>query len=186
MRSGINMDSRITQALDAYDKYYVFTEWFLKNYDHISNDISGNSRRSFVFKNKATDEKVTFDVEMIGVRIVSVDNEVVWHWSWDYPLKYPQESFLSKEILNYGLELGPDNYFSRKLLVTSQSKITTQLQMDIRLAIITAIMRTKIIFGHKLELEGDIHGMRLVERCYACINNPQVNKLYEDYASREI
>ena len=78
----------------------------------------------------------------------------LWAWSWSI-IKYPKNLiFLARKILNYGLDLGPDeDPFLKAELITSRFRITNDIQLDIHAAIASYISKKPFIFKVIIEPE---------------------------------
>jgi hypothetical protein len=79
----------------------------------------------------------------------------IWLWAWATPLFIKNTTYLSRKILNYGLDIIPTENLSLKTeLITSRSYISDKIQLDIHVAISSYL--TKIPSILKLNLPAEI------------------------------
>lgn len=74
----------------------------------------------------------------------------LWIWSWAIPVLYKNKTILSRKILNYGLDIDPNdkpsiNFSIKSNLTTSRFKIN-KLQLDIHIALVSYISKEPIIY----------------------------------------
>ena len=72
----------------------------------------------------------------------------LWMWAWGNPNFEKNKTYLSKKILNYGLDLEPDakSLFLKTELVTSRFRVSDFLQLDIHSSIASYISKVEFIF----------------------------------------
>jgi len=136
-----NLDKYIIKSLEYFDtknqKYDDYTKSQDSQVDEINKEIKIKSK-VFNFQTLGT-----FDV-----------NSKVWLWSWVTPYLSLEETKLSREILNYGLKLEPDSnaqehYFIKGQIINSRMRFQDEIQLEIFLASICAIIKDKYDFLFK-------------------------------------
>ena len=80
--------------------------------------------------------------ETIGSYIVG-DN--LWRWSWAEPTYHKKRTYTIAKILKYGIELDPEHKFLKHELVTSQFRITNNVQIIIHVAIASYLAKIQCI-----------------------------------------
>ena len=89
-----------------------------------------------------------FDYEVLGY----FDNQNnIWIWAWVLPELSYDRTILSKELLSYGLKLEPssnslEHYIIKSLLLNSRILLEEYIQLETYLAIISYIIKDKILF----------------------------------------
>ena len=57
-------------------------------------------------------------------------------------------SYISRKILNYGLDLTPDEQFLKSELITSRFRISSKIQLDIHVALASYLTKMPLIYKH--------------------------------------
>jgi hypothetical protein len=75
-----------------------------------------------------------------------------WIWAWSDTRLNPNTIFLSKKILNYGLDLesNSDNMFIKNELITGEFIINNNLQLDLHVSIASYLSKKPFIFYYKI------------------------------------
>jgi len=82
--------------------------------------------------------------EILGVYNIGA---MLWTWSWSIPSYHKNEIYLARKILNYGLDIVPqESPFLKSELITSRFKITDEIQLDIHTAIASYLAKKPMIF----------------------------------------
>jgi len=76
------------------------------------------------------------------------NNVNLWIHSWANPILNKNLNYISKDILNYGLNMNlkDETLFIKTELITSRFKITDNIQLDIHVAIASYISKQPFIF----------------------------------------
>ncbi len=80
--------------------------------------------------------------ETIGSYLVG-DN--LWRWSWAEPTYHKKRTYTIAKILKYGIELDPSHKFLKHELVTSQFRITNNVQIIVHVAIASYLAKIQCI-----------------------------------------
>jgi hypothetical protein len=151
MSQSINI---ITNSLEYYDTNQEIFDKInskIKYYkiELVNSDLD-HSKIKFFDKNKK--ELFVSRYEIVG----SFNNTTnTWIWAWSIPHFRKNSTFISKKILNYGLDIPakPENKFLKSELVTSRFRIADHIQLDLHVAIASYISKNPFIF--KLILRSD-------------------------------
>ncbi len=113
-----------------------------------------------------------------------------WIWAWSDIRLNPNTIFLSKKILNYGLDLesNSDNMFIKNELITGEFVINNNLQLDLHISIASYLSKKPLIFFYKKEsintqnLDDDLININNKDNNLININNKDNNsKDFIDY-----
>ena len=69
-----------------------------------------------------------------------------WIWAWSLPTLTKNQTYISRKMLNYGLDLDHSEIMLKTELITSRFRVTNQIQLDIYIAISSYITHQPIIF----------------------------------------
>jgi len=141
-------DEIVAPALEYYDRS---REQYKPLFEKLSptkfkkdtspHDLEHNKITFLDNKNK---EILTSNYEIVGIYS---NFHKMWCWAWSVPIFRKNETYISKKILNYGLEL-ESSLFLKTELVTSRFKISDKIQLDIHIAIATYLSK-KIIYKYR-------------------------------------
>jgi len=144
------MDMRyiIQRALAEYDENRPIMGYLEKNTNMVLETVDYGTKRDICkFYNK-DDNKLVFESEseILGTYYAHSN---IWIWSWaNVNLRTP-ESYLTKELLQYGLKLEPnENFYMKSLLTTSRGIINDKIQLDIILALASYFIKYKYVYAH--------------------------------------
>jgi hypothetical protein len=147
MNQSINI---VTNSLEYYDKnrekYDKITS-AVKYYKLKKNTSDLDHNRIFFYDK---DKKKIFETryEIIGL----YDNATqTWVWAWSVPSFEKNSTFISKKILNYGLDIPskPENRFLKSELITSRFRISDKVQLDIHVSVASYISKNPMVFRMK-------------------------------------
>jgi hypothetical protein len=128
-------DTNNEKYASLYDKFKYFTI-----------DKSNNDTEHGIIKFYDKDDKLIFQskYEVLGF----YDNSShLWVWGWAIPMLYKNEVYLSRKILNYGLDLSlNEDKFLKSELITSRFIISDPIQLNIHASIASYISKTPMIF----------------------------------------
>lgn len=130
----------IKNALEYYDtnsfKYYDKMNAF-KYY------VMSNDSKKITFYDKNKNKINEYLCEIIGKYIPSQN---IWIWGWSVSELNKNSINTSRKVLNYALDLGDNDILLKTTLITSRYQITSQIQIDIFLAIASFLSKKPMIF----------------------------------------
>lgn len=137
----------ITNALEYYDKNtekYENVISRIKYYKLIKNnsDLEHN-KINFYDKNKELIFQSRYEV--LGLYD---PGSKTWIWAWSVPRFFKNQTYLSRKILNYGLDIIPekDINFLKSELISSRFKISNDIQLDLHVSIASYISKSPLIY----------------------------------------
>lgn len=118
-----------------YDKFKYFT--IVKSNNDIDHGV-------IKFYDKNSDMVFQSKYEILGF----YDNQShLWIWGWAIPTLYKNEVYLSRKILNYGLDLSlNEDIFLKSELITSRIIISDPIQLNIHASIAAYISKTPMVY----------------------------------------
>ena len=144
--------SLVVNALEYYDlnnekyshiyknaKYYKIV---LSNNDMKKNDIILYDEHKNIILKSA--------YEIIGV--YSKDTNI-WAWAWAIPFFYKNSTYISKKIINYGIDLDPEEMTLKTELITSRFRISNMIQIDIHVALTSYLSKNPVTFNFLISEE---------------------------------
>lgn len=71
-----------------------------------------------------------------------------WVWAWANPQAYKNQTYLSRKVINYGMDLEPnkDNYLLKTELLTSRFSIDDPTQLDFHLSVFSYLTKKPYVF----------------------------------------
>jgi hypothetical protein len=166
-----NYKTFITDSLSEYDKNIKEQQKLLKNAEYFkffnSDDNTENDKISFYDENN----KIILEAEyeIIGTYDTHYG---LWTWAWGNPAFDKKWTRITTKILNYGFSLDPKKNYHLKLeLVNSRFIISDYIQIDIHLAIASALSKIKNIYSLVLPLN---------PKEKTSINDNQKRKIYKN------
>lgn len=142
----------IVNALEYYDKNMekndkLFKQTYYINFPKIDKELKGDLvRRRISMYNKKKEEIFTSKYEIIGI----YENQTkTWSWGWAIPKLPKNQTYILRKILNYGLDLEPENThnsFLRTELITGRFRISKLLQLDLHVAIASYISKMPNVY----------------------------------------
>jgi hypothetical protein len=137
----------VTDSISEYDKNMKEQNKLLKNAEYFE----------FLNSNDSTENDKIFFYDNDGIKILEADYEVIgtynalyalWTWAWGNPAFDKKWTRIITKILNYGFSLDPKKNYHLKLeLVNSRFIISDNIQIDIHLAIASALSKIKNIYN---------------------------------------
>ena len=144
----------ITDSLEYYDKNTEKYEYLFKNVKYIVTQFNDTDTEhsSFHMFDANNSEIFRSRIETIGV----YDNALkIWTWAWSIPDLPKNATYISRKMLFYGLDLEPNNKFLRSELITSRFRISSNIQIDLHLAIASYLSKKPVIF--KIYQDVNVH-----------------------------
>jgi len=128
------MDLNNEKYARVYDKFVYYS------YIDKQSDIEHNIIQLY---DKDMKQFFSSRYEVMGMYI---KNFQLWTWSWSIPDLTKNKIFLSKKLLNYGLDLTQKELpFLKSELITSRFRVTDEIQLDIHTAMASYISKTPMI-----------------------------------------
>lgn len=137
----------ITDALRYYDNNIEKYNDFYNKIDNVdfkesTNDLEHNI---IIFYDKNKKKIFESKYEIIGLYN---DFANVWTWAWSIPSNTRNKIQIIKNVLNYGIDLNPDQVFLKTELITSRFKISNNIQLDIHSAIASYLAKQPLIYKY--------------------------------------
>jgi hypothetical protein len=132
----------IKKSLDFFDKQNN------KYNKYLEEDISLKDKKIFLSKNKST---IDINFEVLGIFHHS---SKVFIWGWVLPYLSMNETKISRELLNYGLNLDPqsnnkEHFYLKSLFVNSRIYIENDFDLDLISSISSYLLKDKFNFIHR-------------------------------------
>lgn len=133
----------IQDSLDYYDKHRDTYKKYIDKFYYYKKNISmnDNEKSTITFFDKNDNKVLEANIDMIG-SLNTYTN--LWTWSWAN-IKSPKNlNYLSRKMLNYGLDImGKDkvHLYLKQLLISSDINVVNDLQLEIILAISSFIIQ---------------------------------------------
>jgi hypothetical protein len=150
----------IKKSLIYFDNQNNKYRKFLTNTTMYTNNINNNK-----IINKKTgkdvDENLKFETQVFGIFI---HESKIFLWGWTLPYLGQSEIKISKELLNYGLQLEPvsntvSHFYLKSLLVNARNYIETDFDLELIQSISSYILKDKFNFiypRNSYQKNGDI------------------------------
>ena len=146
-----NSINYVANSLQYYDENIEKYGPFLKKAKYMKLFVGNNNEPDYLQLYDAKKNKiVSSKYEVIG----SFNNiSHTWTWAWSLPHLKKSTISISKKIINYGIDLGPESLFLKTELITSRFRITNPIQLDIHIALASYLSKQKVVFKYKAYLE---------------------------------
>jgi hypothetical protein len=143
------MNKNTDLILNALKYYDINTEKYLEfmnkakyySFEKVSED-NELEYNTIIFYDRHKKEFFRSKYEMLGYYNTNLK---IWSWGWVINDK-KNEIIFGKKLLNYALELGNEFGFLKTELITARSRVTSDLQVDIHVAIASYITKNPLIF----------------------------------------
>ena len=133
---------------DKYFKFISKVKFVVFIYDE--NDMNHNV---IIFYDKKNNELFRSKFEIMGI-YYSFSN--TWAWAWSAPLFKKNLTYISKKILQYGLDIDDKKkQFLKTELITSRFRIVNYVQLDIHIAVSSYIAKSPMIFDWYFYPDGE-------------------------------
>lgn len=169
----------VTDSLSEYDKNMKEQYKFLQNAEYFKfyNTDESMKNDKIVFYDENNEKILEAEYELIGTYNVF---HTLWTWAWGNPAYDKKWTRIITKILNYGFSLDPKKNYHLKLeLVNSRFIISDYIQIDIHLAIASALSKIKNIYG--LVVPSDGKKIVFVEK-----NNVEQQKIYKNLEDKDV
>jgi hypothetical protein len=169
----------ITDSLSEYDKNMKEQNKLLSNAGYFTfnntNDSTENDKISFYDENNK--KILDADYEVIGTYNIFY---ALWTWAWANPSFDKKWTRIITKILNYGFSLDPKKNYHLKLeLINSRFIISDYIQIDIHLAIASALSKIKNIYS--LVIPSDAKKIVFVEK-----DGIEQQKIYKNIEDKDV
>lgn len=126
----------------AFKNYYNINNKLLQDKIITTNINKDNTKIEVKYK----DEIINYDAELLGIFDETTN---IWIWSWNISYENKKIGEITKELINYGLDITytdkeSDKIYIKSILTTSRLYINNQLNLSILLAITTYLIKNKI------------------------------------------
>lgn len=136
----------IKTALAYYDTNNEKYTGLYEKFKYFMLEQSNNDTEHSIIKFYDKDDKIIFQskYEILGF----YDNSShLWVWGWAIPTLPKNQVYLSRKILNYGLDLSlNEDKFLKSELITSRFIISDPIQLNIHTSIASYLSKTPMIF----------------------------------------
>lgn len=135
----------LSQLIKSSFKYYDEQN---SKYINLINTQNIKFDNDLNYKSLIFNDHEEYDYELLGY----FDNQTnIWIWAWVLPDLNYDKTILCRELLNYGLKLEPstnstEHFIIKSLLVNSRILLEEYVQLESYLAIISYIIKDKILF----------------------------------------
>lgn len=172
------INTLLVNSLEYYDKNTEIINKELKKAKYLNfpkdDGIKGDIVRTKInFFDKEKNLLNSSKFEIIGI----YENQTkTWSWAWSIPKLPKNKSYISRKILNYGLDLDTDNIdttFLRSELITGRFRISNLVQLDIHVSIASYISKMPRVYKYVYKQSDNID--------YIKINNSLDDSNYSIY-----
>lgn len=144
----------IPKALEYYDKNTILNETFYNNIHYETwqdtPNLNDMDRRLIKFYDKNKKLLSTYKYEVLGMYSFQTN---IWQWAWSIPALSKNENYISRKILNYGLNLDKNQEFLKMELITSKFRLSSTLQLDIHISLASYLSKIPKIYSFILNLD---------------------------------
>lgn len=141
----------ITNGLEYYDKNNEKFERIKSKMKYYKLSISKSDldHSKITFFDKHKKKLFTSRYEIIGTYNKFTST---WIWAWSNPSFYKNTTYISKKILNYGIDIPPKHNDLLKMeLITSRFQISNRIQIDLHVSLASYLSKNEFVFdiGYK-------------------------------------
>jgi hypothetical protein len=136
--------------IDLIKKSFIhFDNQNFKYNKYLKDTILRNNKKFLSKKTgKEINNKLNFETEILGIFNHNLN---VFLWSWALPYLKMNETKISRELLNYGLQLEPNSntvshFFIKTLFVNARNYIESDFDLELIQAISSYILKDKYNF----------------------------------------
>jgi hypothetical protein len=142
----------LSDALEYYDNNLERYNKFMSQVKFIKKIKSNNDLEHNVIIFYDKDKKVLLKsrYEIFGIYMNRINT---WAWAWSIPFFKKNMTYISRKILNYGVELDPDNGFLKTELINSRYRITSPIQLDIHSAVASYLSKQLLVYKYSIFTE---------------------------------
>jgi len=182
----------ITKSLYTYDLYNIIIK-LIKENTKVNIITSKINMKRDIFQFDVGGKIHESEVEILGVYYKKMGAEQkndwklntfgIWIWGWGHTHLAHQQTFNSRELLQYGINmdpLGPYNYI-KQLLITSRGMINDPIQIDIIIAIAIFLRKRKYVYSIE-----QVHNDHTIITYYLIFNENIINEIYDDIMKEKL
>jgi hypothetical protein len=139
----------VTNALEYYDTNIEKYKNIFKNIRYIKFEFGEDDLTYNIINMYDKNKNKIFSsrYELIG----TYNNEYnLWVWSWSRPTMKRNNTFTTKKLVNYGIDLDPKYSFLKSELITSRFRITNPIQIDIHISLASYLSKNPVIFKYSI------------------------------------
>ena len=100
-------------------------------------------RNKIIFYDKDKKKMFSSEYEIIGLYD---KNYELWSWAWSIVHLNKNEVFLSRQLLNYGLDLDKTEQFLKTELITSRFRIQDPIQLEMHISLCSYLSKKPLTF----------------------------------------
>jgi len=167
----------VNKALENYDHHQKFFRYIESLDQYFYPSVT---KKSFLTLSDPLTKEVIFESE-IQYLSVFYSKDFIWSWAWALSHFLKETSYLSRKLLNYGLDLTSDTdpFILRHIMVSSRLLITDMFHIDIIVALSSYILRCPYIMGKKEFVNGGKEEYIIVY--YIIVEIDQMKKMEENF-----
>lgn len=140
----------IAESLLEYDISHPVINHLTKNTSFVLHKTQSDDKRSSLEVFNIKKELILeTEYEVLGS---FYDKYNVFAWSWSQGLTHNSETYLSKQILSYAVNLPYSLAYIKSLLTSSRMVIRDKIQLDIQLALASNIIKQSYILPHESKI----------------------------------
>lgn len=141
----------IRNALEYFDKNHLKYYDLTKKFKYFEVDKSDMYEHKIKFYDKKMSLIFESQYQIVG-KINYLQNIWIWGWSLSELTRNTIET--SRRVLNYGLDIDPDDVLLKTELITSRFRVTYPIQLDTHVAIASFLSKKPFIY--RLDVSSDI------------------------------
>lgn len=166
----------VSDALQYYDKNFEEYEHLFKDIKYVSFETkeSDTEHNIIYLYDKNKNEMYKSQYEILGTYNKSSN---IWMWAWSNPEFSKNSVYISKKILNYGIDLDKESKYLKTELIFGRFRISNSVQLDMHLALATYLSKIPIIFKYNAFAEPKIYDGNKIE----LVSNPSPDDFYVTY-----
>lgn len=166
----------VSDALQYYDKNFEEYEYLFKDIKYVSFETKENDTEHNIiyFYDKNKKEVCKSQYEIIGTYNKTSN---IWMWAWSNPEFSKNSVYISKKILNYGIDLDKESKYLKTELIFGRFRISNTVQLDMHLALASYLSKIPVIFKYNAVADPKIHDHNKIE----LTNDPKPDDFYVTY-----
>lgn len=147
----------VTNSLEYYDKNRekydkIMSQIKYYKWIKVTSDLD-HSKIIFYDKNK----KKLFESRYEAIGLYS-NTSRTWIWAWSVPYFQKNVTYISRKILNYGLDIPSkkENRFLKSELVTSRFRVWDDVQLDVHISVASYISKNPLVIDLIITDDADL------------------------------
>jgi hypothetical protein len=173
----------VNKSLDNYDQHQKFLN-YVEGFEKTFSSATHAKKSYLALFDTKTKEKI-FESE-IQYLAIFYSKDLIWSWAWSLSHFIKETSYVSRKLLNYGLDLtsDADPFMLRHILVSSRLLITEMFHIDVIIALAREILKSPYIVGKKMYVNGSDDEYVIV--FYIIVEVDQMKKLEDDFNEEQL